>query len=101
MKTCMSTCGLVSVVNLDKGLFQGCTGTFDLLMNVKLSLFCMKKAKCAGYLFQNKAATTAGLMDNTVQAVEMDLRTGKQHAQEAADSHYSMIRDMWRATDTE
>jgi hypothetical protein len=29
------------------------------------------------------------------------LRTGKQHAQEAADSHYSMIRDMWRATDTE
>lgn len=51
----------------------------------------MKKAKCAGYIFQNKAATTAGLMDNAVQAVEMDLRRGKQHAQEAADPHYSMI----------
>jgi hypothetical protein len=75
---CMSTYGLISVVNLDKGLFQGWTGTFDLLINVKLSLFCMKKAKCAGYLFTNKAATTAGPIDNAVQAVEMDLSTGKQ-----------------------
>jgi hypothetical protein len=61
----------------------------------------MRKAKCAGYLFQNKAATTAGLMDNAIQAVQMDLRTGKQHAQEAEDPYYSMIRDIWTATDAE
>jgi hypothetical protein len=53
-------------------------------MNVRISVFCVRKAKRAGYLFKNEAATTAGLIDDAVQAVEMSTGFSIEHAQKVA-----------------
>ena len=58
---------------LPKVLFQGWTGTLDSLMNVRLSLYCVCRAKWEGHLMKNERATTAGLMDDAVQVVELAL----------------------------
>jgi hypothetical protein len=54
-------------------------------MNVRISLFCVRRAKRLGYLFKNEAATTAGLIDDAVQAVEIATGSSTEHAQNAAE----------------
>jgi hypothetical protein len=93
---CVSKRGLVAKHKLEKGLFQGWTATLDSLMNVRISLFCVRKAKRAGYLFKNEAATTAGLIDDAVQAVELSKNATLEHAQQAADDHYETTKQVWR-----
>jgi hypothetical protein len=88
MIACILKRGLVAWHKLPKGLFQGWTATLDSLINVRISLSCVRKPKRAGYLFKNKAATTAGLIDDAVQAVENTARFTKEHAQEAANEHF-------------
>jgi hypothetical protein len=95
MHACLSKRGLVAVKDLPKGLFQGWTATLDSLMNVRISLFCVRKAKRAGYLFKNEAATTAGLIDDAVQAVEMASGSSKEHAQKAANAHFETTKETW------
>jgi hypothetical protein len=93
---CISKRGLVAKHKLNKGLFQGWTATLDSLMNVRISLFCVRKAKRAGYLFKNEAATTAGLIDDAVQAVEMSKDATIEHAQEAANDHFKTTKQVWK-----
>jgi hypothetical protein len=96
MTACLSKRGLVAQSRLDKGLFQGWTTTLDSLMNVRISLYCVRKAKRAGYLFKNEAATTAGLIDDAVQAVEMTPGSTLEHAQKAADEHFNITKEVWK-----
>ncbi|PNF41068.1 hypothetical protein B7P43_G06243 [Cryptotermes secundus] len=95
MKAGMSKRGLVVRHSLDKGLFEGWTATLDSLMNVRISLFCVRKAKRAVYLFKGEAATTAGLIDDAVQAVEITVGSTLEHAQNAADCHFDTTRRIW------
>jgi hypothetical protein len=95
MVACLSKRGLVAKHRLTKGLFQGWTATLDSLMNVRISLFCVRRAKRAGYLFKNEAATTAGLIDDAVQAVEMAEGSTIEHAQKAADEHFETTSEVW------
>jgi hypothetical protein len=87
--------GAVAIHELTKGLFQGWTATLDSLMNVRISLFCVRKAKRAGYLFKNEAATTAGLIDEAVQAVEVTTESTMEHAQKAANEHFKTTKEVW------
>jgi hypothetical protein len=64
-------------------------------MNVRISLFCVRKAKRAGYLFKTDAATTAGLIDDGVQAVEITTGSTVERAQKAANEHFETTRDTW------
>jgi hypothetical protein len=80
MTACLSKRGLVATQPLPMGLFQGWTATLDSLMNVRISLFCVRKAKRAGYLVKKEAATTAGLIEDAVQAVEISSGSTKEHA---------------------
>lgn len=96
MHACLSKRGIVGRTLLPKGLFQGWTATLDSLMNVRISLFCVRKAKRAGYLFKSEAATTAGLIDDAVQAIEMAKNTPKEHAQDAANAHYETTCETWK-----
>lgn len=84
---------------LPKGLFQGWTGTLDSLLNVRLSLYCVRVAKRQGFLLKNEGATTAGLIDDAVQAVEL----GKdiEHAQQATDAHFRITCDTWSGLSAE
>lgn len=81
---------------LPRGLFQGWTATLDSLMNVRISSFCVRKAKRAGYLFKSEAATTAGLIDDAVQAIEIAKGTTLEHSQDAADAHYNTTCETWK-----
>jgi hypothetical protein len=95
MFACILKWGLVAKHELTKGLFQGWTANLDSLMNVRISLFCVRKAKRAGYLFKNEAATTAGLMDDAVQAVEITTGSTMEHAQKAVDEHFRNTKEIW------
>jgi hypothetical protein len=56
---------------------------------------CVCKAKRAVYLFKGEAATTAGLIDDAVQAVEMTVGSTLERAQNAADCHFDTTRRVW------
>lgn len=87
--------GFLATHKMDKGLFQGWTGCIDTLLNVRLSLFCVRRARRLGLLLRSEGANTAGLIDDAVQAVEFDKNAGVEHAQHAADSHFRITAETW------
>nr|AXA52552.1 putative RdRp-complex [Linepithema humile qinvirus-like virus 1] len=93
--------GLMASTSLTKGLFQGWTGTCDSMFNVHISLYCVSKAKSAGWLLSSEAANTAGLMDDAVQAVELDPSSSIEHQQRAADSHFATTAETWKSLGAE
>ncbi|APG78075.1 RNA-dependent RNA polymerase [Wuhan insect virus 15] len=85
--------GYVNAIPVEKGLFQGWTGTLDTLLNVRLSLYCVREAKRMGYLKGEEGAITAGLIDDAVQAVELVGTPEEQ--QRAADEHFKTTERVW------
>jgi hypothetical protein len=68
---------------------------FGLTDECKNFTFCVRKAKRAGYLFKNEAATTAGLTDDAVQAVEITSGSTMGHAQKAANENFKTTEEVW------
>lgn len=93
--------GFLASVALKKRLFQGWTGTCDSIFNVHISLYCVRKAKRAGLLLKSEGASTAGLIDDAVQAVELDPESSAEHQQAAADSHFATTAKTWSALGAE
>lgn len=48
-----------------------------------------------------EAASTAGLIDNAVQAVELDPESTQEHQQKAADSHFRITAETWKSLGAE
>jgi len=93
--------GFIAHSNLPKGLFQGWTGTCNSIFNVHISLYCVRKAKRAGLLLSSEAASTAGLTDDAVQAVELDPESTLEHQQRTADSHFRITAETWKSLGAE
>lgn len=66
-----------------------------------LQLYCVRKAKRAGLLLKTKAASTAGLIDDAVQAVELDPDATVEHQQRAADHHFATTAETWKSLGAE
>lgn len=78
---------IIGKIPVKCGLFQRWTATLDSVFNVRISHYCVRRDKSPGVLVSNEATTTAGLIDDAVQAAEIDKPQGKDHAQKAADIH--------------
>jgi hypothetical protein len=91
----LSKRGYLNTIKLERGLFQGWTGCADSILNVHLSLFSTNESKRKGALLSSEAANTAGLIDDAVQAVE--LQGDLDHMQAAADTHFLTTTETWNA----
>ena len=85
--------GFIKSCPLPSGLFQGWTGTADTVLNVHMSLYCMRMAKLKGILVKDDVAITAGLIDDAVQAIELHGTIEQQ--QQAADVHFDTTCKIW------
>lgn len=72
----------------------------DTLLNVRLSLHCVRMARKEGFLLKSEGAHTAGLIDDAVQAVVLDESKRTEHCQAAADHHYKISSKTWKEAST-
>lgn len=80
---------------LPKALFQGWTGTMDSILNVHLSLYCVRVAKREGYLRDDEGAITAGLIDDAVQSIELSSKKSLEEQQISAQKHFQTTCKIW------
>lgn len=69
----------------------------DSLMNVRLSLYCVRLEKRAGRLRAEEGADTAGMIDDAVQAISLHggSSVDMAYAQRAATSHFETTDECW------
>lgn len=96
MQATIAKRGYLATCKLPRGLFQGWTGTMDTLLNVRLSLYCLKVAKEQGFMGDGESSITAGLIDDAVQAIVMAKDRTPEEKQIMADRHFQTTCDTWQ-----
>ena len=90
-KTSMTKRGLVKKVGveLEETLFQGFTPYLDTLLNVRMSLPCVRVQKVERRLVATEGAITLAMIDDAVHEVSLNDDISEERLNDLTESHYS------------